>query len=193
MTPGLGIASAVLDQSAGLTGTTVTSGAPALQDSEIPLASVLIAVAVIAVVTWALWTHHRRDAARSEPRTTGAGSPAASAQGSGLVPPPAQHTASSTDVMTFMVALGEAMIDSGDPVTHVRSSLAEVAEVNGVQGTEVVVLATALIVSVPGDGAVHTAVTTAGQRHCAWTRSTRSSPSSTPPLAVTSAPRTAWT
>ncbi len=162
MTPGLGIASADLDQSARHTGTTVASGAPAIQDSGIPLASVLIAVAVIAIVAWVLWAHHRRNAARSGPRTTGAGSTAASAQGRGLAPPPPQHTASRTDVMTFMVALGEAMIDSGDPVTHVRSSLADVAEVNGVQGTEVIVLATALIVSVPGDGAVHTAVTTAG-------------------------------
>ena len=65
--------------------------------------------------------------------------------------------------MPFLVALGEAMIDSGDPVTHVRSSLAKVAAVNGVQDTQIVVLATALIVSVPGDGAVQTAVTTAGQ------------------------------
>ena len=54
--------------------------------------------------------------------------------------------------MPFLVALGEAMIDSGDPVTHMRSSLAKVAAVHGVQDTQIVVLATALIVSVPGDG-----------------------------------------
>ena len=142
--------------------TGVAASAPAVQDSGIPLASVLIAVGVIALVTYALWAHHRRNTARSEPHTSDGGKDPAPTKGAGLQPPPAQPTPPSTSAMTFMVALGEAMIDSGDPVTHVRSSLSRVAEVNGVQGTEIIVLATALIVSVPGDGTVQTAVTTAG-------------------------------
>jgi uncharacterized membrane protein YjjP (DUF1212 family) len=64
----------------------------------------------------------------------------------------------------FLVALGEAMIDAGDPVTHVQRSLSRVAQVNDAPQAEVVVMATALFVSVPGSDTVHTAVATAGGR-----------------------------
>ena len=75
-------------------------------------------------------------------------------------PPPAPTVVTSR----FLVALGEAMIDAGDPVTHVQASLTRVAEVNGASASEVVVMATALFVSVPGSESVHTAVATAGGR-----------------------------
>ena len=57
---------------------------------------------------------------------------------------------SAVDISRLLVALGEAMIDAGDPVTHVQWSLSREAGVNGSSGTEVVVMATALFVSVPG-------------------------------------------
>jgi hypothetical protein len=127
----------------------VVTGVPAMQDSGIPLASVLIALGVIAVVAYVLWSHHRRNKSRPEPsHANNSGATDGALPGSGL--PSAPVPPASTDVLAFLVALGEAMIDSGDPVTHVRSTLTRVAEVNGVKGTEIIVLATALIVSVPG-------------------------------------------
>jgi uncharacterized membrane protein YjjP (DUF1212 family)/uncharacterized membrane protein YjjB (DUF3815 family) len=79
---------------------------------------------------------------------------------SGAAPEPAAET----DVADFLVALGEAMVDAGDPVTHVRASLERVALALGTEGTEVVVLATALFVSVPASTSTHTAVASAGGR-----------------------------
>jgi uncharacterized membrane protein YjjP (DUF1212 family) len=134
---------------------------PAMRDSGIPLETVLMAVGVVTVVACVLWAHHRGNKARPEhPHDKRAGSAAAALSGSGVSA--ASAGPGKTDVLAFLVALGEAMIDSGDPVTHVRSTLTKVAEVNGVEGTEIIVLATALIVSVPGEGAVQTAVATAG-------------------------------
>jgi uncharacterized membrane protein YjjP (DUF1212 family) len=66
------------------------------------------------------------------------------------------------DMVAFLVALGEAMIDSGDPVTHVQDSLRRVADANHVSAAGIVVLPTALIVSLPGESAVETSVTVAG-------------------------------
>ncbi len=63
----------------------------------------------------------------------------------------------------FLVALGEAMIDSSAPVTQVTSSLRAVAEVNGKESAELIVLSTALMVSVHDGRSVQTAVAAAGQ------------------------------
>ena len=52
--------------------------------------------------------------------------------------------------MAFMVELGDTMVDSGDPVTHVSECLERVARVNGVHGAEIIVLPTALIITLPG-------------------------------------------
>jgi len=76
----------------------------------------------------------------------------------------APEPAAETDIADFLVALGEAMVDAGDPVTHVRASLERVALALGAVCTEVVVLATALFVSVPGSTSTHTAVASAGGR-----------------------------
>ena len=65
-------------------------------------------------------------------------------------------------MVDFVIALGEAMIDSSDPVTHVGDTLVRVAGVNGITDAAIVVLPTALIVSVPDQGSVQTAVSTAG-------------------------------
>ncbi len=69
---------------------------------------------------------------------------------------------SAATLVAMLVALGEAMIDCGDPVTHVQDSLARVAHAYGAPAAEIIVLPTALIVSVPGSAAVQTAVATAG-------------------------------
>jgi uncharacterized membrane protein YjjP (DUF1212 family) len=71
---------------------------------------------------------------------------------------------SRADTTQFLVALGEAMIDAGDPVTDVRATLDRVSHRSGIPDAEVVVFATALIVSLPGTGQVSTAVASAGAR-----------------------------
>jgi uncharacterized membrane protein YjjP (DUF1212 family) len=53
------------------------------------------------------------------------------------------------ELMAFMVELGDTMVDSGDPVTHVSECLERVATVNGVRGAEIIVLPTALIITLP--------------------------------------------
>lgn len=80
----------------------------------------------------------------------------------GDVPDPSMTSAAETS--RFLLGLGEAMVDAGDPVTHVQRSLGRVAAANGVPDAEVVVMATALFVSVPGSDGFHTAVATAGGR-----------------------------
>jgi uncharacterized membrane protein YjjP (DUF1212 family) len=69
----------------------------------------------------------------------------------------------SEGVVDFLIALGEAMIDSGDPVTHVDASLRQVAVVNGAGDAGIIVLPTALIVTVAGTESVHTAGASAGR------------------------------
>jgi uncharacterized membrane protein YjjP (DUF1212 family) len=65
-------------------------------------------------------------------------------------------------MVALMTGLGEAMIDSGDPVTHVQDTLRRVALANHVTTSGIVVLPTALMVSLPGENAVQTSVTVAG-------------------------------
>lgn len=63
----------------------------------------------------------------------------------------------------FLVALGRAMLDSGASVTQVSASLQRVAEVHGLEQAAIVVLPTALFVSVPGRQDVHTSIAPAGR------------------------------
>ena len=68
----------------------------------------------------------------------------------------------SPGTVPLLVELGEAMIDSGYTVTQVQATLARVLQANGVPDGQVVVLPTALFVSVPGQTTVETAVAVAG-------------------------------
>ncbi len=63
----------------------------------------------------------------------------------------------------FLVALGRAMLDSGASVTQVGASLQRVADVYGLEQAGIVVLPTALFVSVPGRQDVHTSIAPAGR------------------------------
>lgn len=62
----------------------------------------------------------------------------------------------------FLTELGGAMIDSGDPVTHVQDALREVAHANEVSAAGIVVLPTAMLVSLPGADAPQTSISVAG-------------------------------
>jgi len=83
--------------------------------------------------------------------------------GVGAGPPAARTVAhETTDIVPLLVALGEAMLDSGYTVTQVQATLGRVLEVNGVLDGQVIVLPTALFVSVPGQSTVETAAAVAG-------------------------------
>lgn len=56
-----------------------------------------------------------------------------------------------SEVLDAMAAVGEAMVDSGYPVTLVRSVLADLATVNNRPDAEIVVFPTALMISVDDD------------------------------------------
>ena len=67
-------------------------------------------------------------------------------------------------MLRFLVGLGEAMVDSSAPVTQISESLHRVADVNGRGSAELIVLSTALMVSVDDGGTARTAVASAGRR-----------------------------
>ena len=64
----------------------------------------------------------------------------------------------------MLVELGEAMVDAGYPVTEVQEVLHRVAHTGGIPDAEIIVLPTALLVSLPGRASVETAASTAGLR-----------------------------
>jgi uncharacterized membrane protein YjjP (DUF1212 family) len=71
--------------------------------------------------------------------------------------------ATASDVLDAMAAVGEAMVDSGYPVTVVRAALVDLAAANQQPTAEVVVFPTALMVSVDDDhGQVATRAVSAG-------------------------------
>lgn len=126
------------------------ASAPAWQDSPVSTQSVLIAVSVlIAAVLLLLASSRFRRAPKSLPGATAEAPPIAPVE---------------ADTSRFLVLLGEAMIDAGDPVTDVTTTLERVAHRNGVPDAEIVVFATALMVSLPGREQVNTAVSSAGVR-----------------------------
>jgi len=61
-------------------------------------------------------------------------------------------------------AVGGAMIDAGFSVDTVRHALEDIARVNGLPASQVVVFPTALLVSARGDGGHHTGAVSSGER-----------------------------
>jgi uncharacterized membrane protein YjjP (DUF1212 family) len=164
---------------------------PSVRRSGIPAGTIAFAVVVLAVVALGAFLTGRRtrspasgrppagvtatgpdvDAAGAGPVTevlpareaasipkapsgSDASSEATSAQGDGA--PLDRH------VVAFLLELGAALIDAGDAVNRVGATLHSVARVQGLRGVGIIVLPTALIISVPGWGSVQTEVTTAG-------------------------------
>ncbi len=142
---------------------------------------VLIAVLVLLAAALAIRTIATRSARRSEPPGAVPGDPGSAEEPSSTtwsdavalivpahspgpaMPEPAAGLPTQTgEVMSFLIALGEAMVESSDPVTHVEVTLKKVAAANGVPEAEIVVMPTALFVSVPSQGTVQTAVSAAG-------------------------------
>lgn len=125
---------------------------PQVRDSHIPVGSIALALLVLASVGGVSYKLLRR-----RPTTLEFGAPA--------LPTPPSWTAGTEvaridrsgvpgDPSTpdFLLGLGEALMDAGASVGHVESALRTVAQANGADDFGVIVLPTALIVSVP-DGA----------------------------------------
>ncbi|MEO6997400.1 MAG: threonine/serine exporter family protein [Terracoccus sp.] len=68
------------------------------------------------------------------------------------------------DTLLLMISAGEALIDSGYDVVSVRTSLEDIAEVNGLQSAEIIALPTALFVSAQRDGELSTGAVSTGSR-----------------------------
>jgi uncharacterized membrane protein YjjP (DUF1212 family)/uncharacterized membrane protein YjjB (DUF3815 family) len=126
---------------------------PAVRRSTIPLGSVVLALVVLTAGALLV-----RAVVRREPRTDAV--PAA-------VPPPTPTEADDEgglDPATreFLLGLGEALVDAGDAIHHVQETLEEVAAVNGASDVGIVVMPTALFISVPHGDVVQTEVASAG-------------------------------
>ena len=149
---------------------------PSVRSSDIPLGSVVIAVLVLGAFGVAALVlvrrqpqgRSRRDVmtgsvapAMDEPPTPATRAPMGSA--AGVDGAGRQRSTHDTATLDFLVGLGQALIDAGDAVSHVESTLRAVARVNGIDGLGVIVLPTALFVSVPGDDDVLTEVSVAGR------------------------------
>ncbi len=149
--------------------------APSVTTSEIPLGSILVAVAVL---LGSLLVVVRLGRAVVAGRSTSAApTPAVDRRTDGPMPaadaddrdrfvaapePPTSVHASDRETLQLLLVLGEALLDAGDAVNHVEEALTEVARVNGIAGLGVMVLPTALVVSVPGAAAIQTEVARAG-------------------------------
>lgn len=124
-----------------------TSILPARRSSTIPLGSILLASAVLVAVTVvALVAGSRRRSRRPVPAS---------------VPDPVPVQADD-QTLDYLLELGRALIDAGDLVDHVGRTLEDIALVSGLPAVKVVVLPTALIVSVPDGDQVDTEVVNAG-------------------------------
>ena len=130
---------------------------PAVSDSGISWISVLLAVAALLAAGAALWwwrpgrrVQGTELAAPLVPITEP--TPAVGPTGA---PAPAGFT-------PMLIALGEAMVDSGFAVAAAQTNLHQIARAHGVTNAEIVVLPTALFITVPGAEPVETAVAAAG-------------------------------
>lgn len=135
---------------------------PARDSSGIPTPSVVVAALVLLLVASVLVVGGRRRAAGGD---SGAG-PAAPASDDPFLGSDAEpgEAVAADPMLRFLVGLGEAMVDSSAPVTQISESLHRVADVNGRGSAELIVLSTALMVSVDDGGTARTAVASAGRR-----------------------------
>ncbi|MEJ1155534.1 threonine/serine ThrE exporter family protein [Microbacterium marmarense] len=130
------------------TPTVVPAVPPSVATSTTSWLTVLIAVGVLAAALIIFIVLVRR-APRALPATSAAVLPEAEDE-------------SATIVVDAMAAMGQAMVDSGYSVGMVRTAMMDIAAVNGHPDAEVIVLPTALMLSVNDDGRAITRVVSAG-------------------------------
>lgn len=146
-----------------------TVSTPAVRASTIPLSSIILAAGVLLLGAIAL----RRVLVRRPAGTPLQAAPAAPA---GPAAPHVPETPLATGevpglpqqvdrrALDLLLECGRALIDSGDAVSHVEEVLRRIAEVNGAAHVGIIVLPTALIVSIPGGERVETEVAPAGSQ-----------------------------
>lgn len=130
---------------------------PSVRRSTIPLGTVAVATAVLVAVGLGFVLVARRGPEHADVREEAGPAPRAA-------PPPSPDgdPTAGRAVVAFLLELGEALIDAGDAVNRVEATLRSVARRQGLAGVGVVVLPTALVISVRGAGAVQTEVAAAG-------------------------------
>ncbi|MGW9631191.1 threonine/serine ThrE exporter family protein [Agromyces sp. NPDC055520] len=126
-----------------------------LDDHQSPWSWVIAALVLLAsaAVLFAVRRPGTDAAAETGSHTTGLLVPGG--PGPGASPLPAV-------TLTAMEAIGEAMIDAGYSVTTVQTALHDIATVNALPATEIIVFPTALIVSARGVGELSTGAVTSG-------------------------------
>ena len=122
---------------------------PASATGAVPLSSVLIALAVLVLVSLVLLRLARKG-------ETQVAQPEAAAPRSGTEP--------ATDVLVLLASAGEALIDSGFDVDDVDANLEEIAQAYGMADTEIIALPTALLVSSGTGGRLRTRAVTSGRQ-----------------------------
>lgn len=136
---------------------------PAAQRSDIGVGKIVGAVAVLLLALLVIVVVGRRiRPVTTRPRTAPGPAPGpASSRGQ---PDGTTVTVArgGDDLIDLLVELGDAMVRSGAPVTHVQADLLRIAATNGVDDAEIVVLPTALIITVPGQGESRTEVAASG-------------------------------
>ncbi|EPR75764.1 Rhs element Vgr protein [Leifsonia rubra CMS 76R] len=123
---------------------------PSFATSNVSLTTLVIAISVLAASLIVLWLMLRRR-------------PNAASSASAAVPATTSATAAAV-VLDSMANTGAAMIDSGYPVSMVRSAVKDIAAANGYPSAEVVVFPTALFVSLNDESATLTRAVSAGRR-----------------------------
>ncbi len=131
---------------------------PSVRSSDIPVGSIVLAVLVLAAVGSASYVLVRR-----RPTILAPAQDTDSELPNERAVDPTQRAPGDTATLDFLVGLGQALIDAGDAVSHVESTLRAVARVNGLDGIGLIVLPTALMVSVPNADDVITEVSVAGR------------------------------
>jgi uncharacterized membrane protein YjjP (DUF1212 family) len=122
---------------------------PASSTGAVPLSSVLIALAVLVLVSLVLLRLARKGGGQvAQPEAA----------------PPRSGTEPATDVLLLLASAGEALIDSGFDVDDVDANLEEIARAYGMADTEIIALPTALLVSSGTGGRLRTRAVTSGRQ-----------------------------
>ncbi|WP_238445050.1 threonine/serine exporter family protein [Salsipaludibacter albus] len=144
---------------------------PSLRRSSIPVGTIVLAVGVLLAAGTAAFVIGRRSGRPGAGTSTGTAdrAPAPGATTPAPVSPPEERRARSgrgaaadREAVAFLLELGEALVDAGDAVNRVEDTLQRIARRAGLARVGVIVLPTAIIISVPGHDTVQTEVTTAG-------------------------------
>ena len=140
---------------------------PRVQSSDIPVGSIALAILVLLAVgiVSSVVVRRRPDRpatgmARRDPNAPWTPPPS---DDLAAVRAPRERTVAGATTLEFLLGLGEALIDAGAASSHVESAVRTVARVMGVGDVGVVVLPTALILSIPDGENVVTDVSGAGR------------------------------